>query len=252
LYAEVKQGLREAFRRFPGEIHGIGVDTWGNDYALLDEAGDLLGNPYHYRDLRTEGVMEQVFERIPKRMIFEETGIQFMPINTLYQLAAHVRDKPQMLAAARRLLTMPDLLNYWLTGVPNNEFSNTTTTQLYNPRTRDWSWPLIDALGLPRRIFGQVVPSGTVLGPLLPHVAEEVGADPQVTVVAPACHDTGCAVAAVPASVDDWAYVSAGTWSLLGIETREPIINDASFRFNFTNEGGADGGFRFLKNIIGL
>jgi rhamnulokinase len=252
LYAEIKQGLREAFRRFPGQIRGIGLDTWGVDYALLDEAGDLLGNPYHYRDQRTEGMMEQVFERVPKRTIFEETGIQFMSINALYQLAAHMRAKPQIVAAAHRLLTVPDLLNYWLTGVAVNEFSILTTTQLYNPRTRDWSWPLIDALGLPRRMFGRIVPPGTVLGPLLPHVAEEVGADPGVPVVAQACHDTACAVAAVPASVADWAYISSGTWSLLGIETREPIINDASFRFNFTNEGSADGGFRFLKDIIGL
>jgi rhamnulokinase len=255
IYSEIKQGLRAAFAARPGRIRSIGLDSWGVDYGLLDGQGDLLGNLYHYRDRRTDGIPEQVFALMPWEQIYRETGIQYMQLNTIYQLYAHLKQKPQALRQARHLLTLPNLLNYWLTGVMSNEYTHVTTTQLYNPAARDWSWKLIDALGFDRRLFGQIVQPGTRLGRLLPHVAHEVGAEAEVEVVAPATHDTGSAVAAVPAAEEDgaeYAYISSGTWSLQGIESPRPIIDDRSCAYNFTNEGAADGGIRFLKNITGL
>lgn len=260
IFAEVKIGLREAFQRYPHGIAGIGVDTWGVDYGLLDDQGELLQNLYHYRDGRTDGIPEQLYQRVSRREVFERTGIQFMQINTIYQLYAHLQQKPELVRQARRFLTLPGLLNYWLTGVAANEYSHATTTQLYDTRRRDWAWELIDALGFDRRWFGRIVRPGTVLGPLLPQVAEETGAGPEVLVIAPATHDTGSAAAAVPSAAvpangeaeGTCAFLSSGTWSLLGVEIPEPVIDDTAYRYNFTNEGAADGGIRFLKNIIGL
>jgi len=253
IYAEIKRGLKAAFRRYGGRIRSIGLDSWGVDYALLDGRGDLIGSVYHYRDPRTDGIPDQVFAVLPRREIFEETGIQYMQINTIHQLYAHRQSKPALLEQAHSLLTLPNLFHYWLTGRMCGEYSHVSTTQLYNPRKRQWSWRIIDALGFPRRWFGDIVAPGTRLGVLVPHVAEEIGAKGDVTVIASASHDTASAVAAVPASGRGGsAYISSGTWSLLGIETREPIITDKSYAYNFTNEGGADGGIRFLKNIIGL
>jgi rhamnulokinase len=253
IFTQIKIGLREAFSRYPRQICSIGVDTWGVDYALLDRQGDLLGSLYHYRDSRTDGVPDQVYEIVPRREIFEQTGIQYMQINTIYQLFAHRQAKPELVSQARYLLTLPDLLHYWLTGEIRNEYSHVTTTQLYNPRTRQWSWKLIDALGFDRRWFGEIIPSGTRIGKLLPHIAAEVGAAGEVEVVASGSHDTASAVAAVPAAGNpNYAYLSSGTWSLLGMECPEPIIDDKSYACNFTNEGAAGGGIRFLKNIIGL
>lgn len=253
IFTEIKRGLKEAFSRYPGEVRSIGLDTWGVDYALLDRQGDMIGSVYHYRDPRTDGVPDRVFSLIPKREIYEETGIQYMQINTIHQLYAHVTDKPWLVERACSLLTLPDLFHYWLTGLLRSEYSHVTTSQLYNPRKRDWSWRIIDALGFNRDWFGEIVASGTRLGRLLPYVAEEIGATQEVVVVASASHDTACAVAAIPVAPDsNFAYISSGTWSLLGIETPEPIINEKSYTYNFTNEGAADGGIRFLKNIIGL
>jgi rhamnulokinase len=253
IFTEIKRGLKEAFGRYPGQVLSIGLDTWGVDYALLDRQGDLIGSVYHYRDPRTDGVPDQVFALIPKREIYEETGIQYMQLNTIHQLYAHKKHKPELVDQACCLLTLPNLLHYWLTGVIRNEYSHVSTSQLFNPRKRDWSWRIIDALGFNRDWFGEIVASGTRLGPLLPHVAEEIGATQEVVVVASASHDTACAVAAIPAPPNsNYAYISSGTWSLLGIEIPEPIINDKSYAYNFTNEGAADGGIRFLKNIIGL
>jgi len=253
LFTEIKTGLAEAFRRFPDQVKSIGIDTWGVDYALLDGQGDLLGAVYHYRDKRTDGIPEEVYRKVSKRDIYEQTGIQYMQINTIYQLYAHLQSKPELVRQARCLLTLPSLLYFWLTGIKSNEYSHVTTTQLYNPLSKQWSWKLIDALGFDRQWFGEIVPSGTRLGKLQDYVAEEVGADSEVLVVASASHDTAAAVAAVPAGGNpNYAYISSGTWSLLGIESREPIINENSYRCNFTNEGAAGGGIRFLKNIIGL
>ena len=250
LFAEVKRGLALC-----AETHGrpasIGVDTWGVDFALLDRQGALLGNPYHYRDSRTEGMLEEAFQRVPREEIFERTGIQFMRQNALYQLLSMALARSPLLEAAETFLTMPDLFNYWLSGRTVCEFTNATTTQCYDPRAGGWATSLLERLGIPSHFFAEVVSPGTVLGPLVPSVAEETGLG-DVPVVAPACHDTASAVAAVPASEEDWAYISSGTWSLLGMEVREPIITPESLASNFTNEGGVAGTFRLLKNVAGL
>lgn len=253
IFNEIKKGLKEAFKKYSHQIVSIGIDTWGVDYALLDSDGDILGNPYHYRDKRTDNIMEEVFKIIPKEEIFAETGIQFMQINTIYQLYSFAKNKPKVFGNARYFLNTPDLLNYWLTGIIKNEFSIATTTQLYNPIERDWSIKIMSKLGLKREIFGEIIMPGTKIGTLLPAIAREIGADSEVVVVASACHDTGSAVAAIPVEDDtNYAYISSGTWSLIGIESPKPIINEKSFKFNFTNEGSADGGFRFLKNVTGF
>jgi len=252
IFNEIKKGLKKAFKKYPNQIVSIGIDTWGVDYVLLDD-DDLLGNPYHYRDKRTDNITEKVFSIIPKEEIFAETGIQFMQINTIYQLYSFAKNKPKVFGNARYFLTIPDLLNYWLTGIIKNEYSIATTTQLYNPIERDWSIKIMNKLGLKREIFGEIIMPGTKIGKLLPAIAREIGADSEVVVVAPACHDTGSAVAAIPVEDDtNYAYISSGTWSLIGIESPKPIINEKSFKFNFTNEGSADGGFRFLKNVTGF
>ncbi len=285
LFSEIKAGIRLGLEAAGDEgIAALGIDTWGVDYALLDERGALLGNPYHYRDSRTDGMLERAFERVGRAAIFEATGIQFMQLNTLYQLLAQREQNPAVLEQAHTLLTMPNLFNYWLTGVQACEFSNATTTQCYDPRAGDWARSLLRQLDLPERIFPRVVPPGTVLGGLLPQVAAEVyphlasprealpqgasgrgglapfGSDKKsrptamknTVVIAPACHDTGSAVAGVPAEGADFAYISSGTWSLMGAEVRQPVINAAALAGNFTNEGGVGGTFRFLKNITGM
>jgi rhamnulokinase len=250
LWAEVKETLRIVARQHAADLAGVGLDTWGVDFALLDRDGALLANPYHYRDSRTDGILAEAFRRLPRQEIFAQTGIQFMPINSLYQLLAMVIQRSPLLDVAQTFLTMPDLFNYWLTGRQVSEFSIATTTQCYDPRLGDWARPLLERFGIPTRIFPPIVPSGTVLGPLLPAVAAEVGLG-SVPIIAPACHDTASAVAAVPAD-GEVVYISSGTWSLLGTELPEPIINEQSLAFDFTNEGGVGGTFRFLKNITGL
>lgn len=223
------------------EAASIGLDCWGVDYALLDSAGELLANPTHYRDPRTNGAMEWVFERMPRREIFERTGIQFMPLNGLIQLAASIRDGSPLLDHAATMLTIADLFNYWLTGSKTCEFTEVTTMQLYNPRLGDWDREIMGAVGIPIDLLTPIVPPGTRIG-------EFQGID----VIAPACHDTGSAVVAVPASSENTAYLSSGTWSLLGLELDEAIISDAAYEANVTNEGGYGGTFRLLKNIMGL
>lgn len=253
IFNEIKKGLKKAFRKYPNQIASIGIDAWGVDHVLLDNDGDLLGNPYHYRDNRTDHIMEEVFRIIPKKEIFEETGIQFMQINTIYQLYSFAKKKPRIFHHTKYFLTIPDLLNYWLTGMIKNEYSITTTTQLYNPLKKDWSNKILDKLGFSKEIFGEIIMPGTKIGALLPAIAREIGADSKVVIIAPACHDTGSAVAAIPVKDNiNYAYISSGTWSLLGIETPEPIINEMSFKYNFTNEGSAEGGIRFLKNVTGF
>lgn len=231
-------------------LAGIGVDAWGVDYALLGERGELLQNPFHYRDGRTQGVMEEVFRKIPKEEIYETTGIQFMPINTLYQLFAAKRDTPTIMAAATQLLTIPDLFNYWLAGKAFCEFTNATTTQLVDPVRRTWALDLMHRLDLRPDLPAPIVEPGTILGVLLPEVAQNtcVSGTP---VIAPACHDTGSAVAAISAR-NGTAFLSSGTWSLVGTELDAPVITPESLRLNFTNEGGVNGTTRLLKNVMGL
>jgi rhamnulokinase len=220
------------------------------DFGLLDRSGALLGNPYHYRDGRTDGMLDEAFRRVGREEIFERTGIQFMQLNSLYQLLSMVVGESPLLEVAETFLAMPDLFNYWLTGRKVCEFSIATTTQCYDPREGDWAGPMLEKLGIPTRIFPEIAPPGTVLGDMLPQVAEEVGAN--VSVIAPACHDTGSAVAAAPTEGADFAYISSGTWSLMGAELTQPVINADSLAYNFTNEGGVGGTFRFLKNVSGL
>jgi rhamnulokinase len=249
LWSEIKQGISLAGKQAQ-EISGIGLDTWGVDFALLDRRGALVSTPYHYRDNRTDGMLEEAFKRLPREKIFDYTGIQFMQINTLYQLLSMSIYHPELLQAAETFLTIPDLFNYWLTGKMVCEFTNTTTTQCYDPLLRNWSAPLLNALGIPPRLFPDVIQPGNVLGSLAPVIAEEVGFS--IPVIAPACHDTGSAVAAVPAEGDDFAWISSGTWSIMGTETPEAVITHASLANNFTNEGGIGGTYRFSKNIMGL
>jgi rhamnulokinase len=232
------------------ELAGIGVDAWGVDYALLGEDGDLLENPYHYRDKRTDGVMEQVFQTVSQDEIYGETGIQFMSINTLYQLCAAKRDTPQMLKAARTLLTMPDLFHYWLTGNARCEFTNATTTQMVNAVSRSWSGKLMEKLELPANLPAAIIEPGGVVGSLSAQAASasRLAGTP---VIAPGSHDTASAVAAVAAR-DGTAFLSSGTWSLIGTELNAPLINAESLRLNFTNEGGVCGTTRLLKNVMGL
>lgn len=260
LWSEMKEALRQVARQEGPELDGIGVDTWGVDFALLGRGDVLLGNPYHYRDPRTNGMLEEAFRRVPREEIFEQTGIQFMQLNTLYQLLAMAVENSPLLEVAETLLHMPDLFNFWLSGVKVSEFSIATTSQFYNPRRLPpdaegvpggWARELLERMGLPTHILAPIVPSGTVLGPLRESVAEEVGLR-KALVIAPACHDTGSAVAAVPAEGEHWAYISSGTWSLMGVELSEPLINERSLAWNFTNEGGVGGTIRFLKNIMGL
>lgn len=252
LFGELKQGLALFRKQYGPQLDGIGLDTWGVDFAVLGRNDTLLGNPHHYRDPRTEGMLKVAFDRVPRQVIFDRTGIQFMQINTLFQLLAMKLSGDPTLDQAQTLLMMPDLLNFWLTGTKVCEFSIATTSQAYDPRRRDWAREMIERLGLPAGIFQAVVQPGTVLGPLRPEVASEVGLEGDELVIAPACHDTGSAVAAVPAQGDDFAYISSGTWSLMGVEIPEPVITRDSLAYNFTNEGGVCGTYRFLKNIMGL
>jgi rhamnulokinase len=232
------------------ELAGIGVDAWGVDYALLGESGELLQNPYHYRDRRTEGVMEEVFRRVPREEIYGTTGIQFMPINTLYQLFAAQRDTPKIVAAATRLVTIPDLFHYWLTGTAVCEFTNATTTQMVDPVRRTWAVNLLERLALPATLPAPVVEPGSIIGTLLPAVAQASTLS-GTPVIAPASHDTGSAVAAIHAR-DGTAFLSSGTWSLLGTELDAPVITPEALRLNFTNEGGVNATTRLLKNVMGL
>jgi rhamnulokinase len=251
LWREIKNGIQEAAHRYGTDVASIGLDTWGVDYGLVDAQGRLLGNPYHYRDSRTDGMMEKVFALVPRDQVFEHTGIQFMQLNSLYQLFAMRANQDPILDVADRFLTMPDLFNYWLTGQATSEFSIATTTQCYDPRARAWAGKLLDELDLPASLFGDIVSPGTTLGNLAVDVTAELDVA-SIPVIAPACHDTGSAVAAVPASGRRYAYISSGTWSLMGVEVDEPVITPQSLAYNFTNEGGVCDTFRLLKNIMGL
>jgi rhamnulokinase len=249
IFEEIKKGVREAGKRareFRRPVQSIGVDSWGVDYGLIDAEGKLLENPICYRDERTQGVMERVFERMPREEIFERTGIQFLVFNTLFQLYAH----DPLPESAWRLLLIPDLINFFFTGRVVTEYTNATTTQLVNARAGAWDEEMVKRLRLPSHLLAEIVPAGTDLGALNLALANELGLD-GVRVVAPATHDTGSAVAGAPLK-DGWAYISSGTWSLVGIERPDVLINNDVARYNFTNEGGAFGTVRFLKNVMGL
>ncbi|GAB4331070.1 MAG: rhamnulokinase family protein [Promethearchaeota archaeon] len=256
-YERMLDGLRATLRDLGarGErLASVGVDGWGVDYALLDASGSLAFNPVHYRDPRTRGEPERLFAgKISKERLYEVTGLQVMELNTLFQLSAHAREDPTLAAGGWTFLHVPDLFHYWLSGRVACEYTIASTSQLLDVRARDWSGEVLGALGLDRGNFPGIVPPGTDLGPLHPVVAREVGASDEVRVVVPASHDTASAVAAVPATGDrPWAYVSAGTWSLVGVEVGDPVLTPDARRANFTNEGGVGGTYRFLRNVQGL
>lgn len=251
LFSEIKCGIAKALEKGV-EISGIGIDTWGVDICYLGADGKLIGLPWHYRDPRTDTVTPWTFERIAKSDIYRETGIQFMNLNTIFQLSASMRDKEENLDKAEKLLFMPNALTYLLCGDVSAEYSIATTSQIYNPSTRDWSWKIIDALGLKRSIFPEIKPSCTVAAPLSDELCREFNCKP-IPVILIGAHDTASAVAAVPVTGEgNWAYLSSGTWSLLGVELDEPLINEAAQAANYTNEGGVGGKIRFLKNIMGM
>ena len=255
LWSHVRRGLRAAGSRFGAALVSVGVDTWGVDFGLLDRNGDLLGNPYHYRDARTNGIMEKAFRVVSRREIFEHTGLQYLPFNTLYQLVAMKLAGSPLLEVAERLLMMPDLFHWLLTGVQSNEMTDASTTQFFNPLRRGWATELFERFGLPTRILGPLSEPGTILGPLRAAVAAESGLQAQV--ILPGAHDTASAVAAVPAESrpgqrPDWCYISLGTWACMGIESPQPNVDPKVLALNFTNEGGVGGTTRLLKNICGL
>ena len=249
LFVEIKDGLKKC--KELGKIPvSMGVDTWGVDYVLLDEAGQVLGNTVGYRDHRTEGMDEEVYKIIPQEKLYERTGIQKEIFNTIYQLMAVKKKHPEYLEKADTLLHVPDYFHYLLTGKKTCEYTEATTGQLVSPLTKDWDYELIDMLGYPRKMFQKLIMPGTPIGHLTKEVQEEVGFD--LEVVAPATHDTGSAVLAVPANDDDFIYISSGTWSLMGLERKEADCSLKSCGMNLTNEGGYGGRFRYLKNIMGL
>ena len=251
LFEEIKKGMKACLAEAGSQPESLAVDTWGVDFGLLGLDGTVLGLPFAYRDTRTQGIMEAFFERLPRNEVYEHTGIQFLPFNTLFQLFAAIKQCPGLIEQAGALLFMPDLFSYLLTGRKANEFTIASTSQLLDPRTRTWDRTLLSALGVPPRLMQDIVPPGTLLGALSPSVSQETGLG-ETRVIATASHDTAAAIAAVPATGEDWAYISSGTWSLMGVELVSPLINPSVLAANFTNEGGIAGTIRFLKNIAGL
>ena len=257
LFAEMKDSVRRALAS-GARLDGIGIDTWGVDFGLVGRGDTLLGNPVHYRDTRTEGMMEAAFKAVSRERIYEITGLQFLPFNTVYQLLAMRLSRSPLLDMAETLLMMPDLFAWLFTGRRIGERTDCSTTQLLDPGTGAWSTELCDALNLPYAILPELIDAGTEIGALRASVAEELGVRGPLVVIAPGTHDTAAAVAAVPAvgkvagAAPDWCYLSSGTWSLLGVEVSRPVINEATRKHNFTNEGGVAGTTRLLKNIMGL
>ena len=251
LWEEITQGLSRTVAHASAKLEGLGLATWGVDFALLDSGDSLIGNPFHYRDDRTDGMLAEAFRRVPRAKIFRQTGVQFLQINSLYQLLSMTITGSPALGTARTFLTIPDLFNFWLTGAKVAEFTNATTTQCYNPRARAWADRLLAELSIPTHIFPEVIPPGTMLGPLSARTAEELGVG-RIPVVAPACHDTGSAAAAVPSAGKPFAWISSGTWSIVGTNVPEAVVDERALAFNLTNEGGVAGDFRLSKNVAGL
>lgn len=254
LWAEIQNGLALAGKKFGKRIVSVGADTWGVDFVLLTKNEEILGMPYHYRDARTNGVMESAFQKVSRAEIFSQTGLQFMQLNTLYQLLAMQERNPALLAQADTLLLMPDFLHWAMCGAKVVEFTNGSTTQCLNPVTRNWAGDLLKKFGLPEKIFPEIVQPGTPLGTFRASLAERTGLA-GVKVIAPPTHDTASAIAGVPTvntGKNNWAYISSGTWSLMGVEARKADLSDRALELNMTNEGGIDGTYRRLKNIMGL
>ena len=252
LWDNIVQGLKLAAECYGRQIVSIGVDTWAVDYGLIDAQGNLLGEPRHYRDSRTDGMQEEAFKRVPRREIYERTGIQFLPFNTIYQLIAEAKANTHAYRDAAHLLMIPDLINFKLTGQITHELTNASTSQLLDVRTLKWSTDLLTRLGLRTDLFSDPVHPGRSIGTITPEIVKLTGLDQDVHVVTVGSHDTASAVAGTPARREGWAYLSSGTWSLLGVELDEPVINDISYEHGFTNEVGVLGKVRLLKNISGL
>ncbi len=254
LWSDIQEGLAKASRRFKNGITSLGVDTWGVDYVLLTEKEELIGVPYNYRDSRVDGVMEHAFTKVPKAEIFAATGLQFMQINTLYQLIAMQLSDPDLLSMAHHFLMMPDFFHWLLCGSKAVEFTNATTSQFFHPVNRDWSYDMLRKFNIPTKMLPEVVTPGTKLGTLRTDVCKVTGLG-KIDVVAPPTHDTAAAVVAVPTQNTgkaNWAYISSGTWSLIGVEVQDAILTPEALRQNVTNEGGIDGTYRLLKNVMGL
>lgn len=252
LWHEIKMGLRSYTQNHNEDLAGISVDTWGVDYGLLDKAGNLLSNPYHYRDHRMDGLVEEGFKQLSKSETYAKTGIQFMQINTIYQLYSMVKNNDPQLDLADTLLMMPDLFHYWLSGEKVVEYSDASTSQLLNAKTRTWDKELLECFNIPTRIFPDLVSPGTVIGQLQEQLVSELGFDRAVPIIATGSHDTANAIAAIPYLDEASVYISSGTWSLMGVEIAEPILSEQALNYNFTNEGGVENTIRFLKNIMGL
>ncbi len=255
LWKHVQNGLRAVGSKYGAEIASVGVDTWGVDFAFLGRGGELLGNPYCYRDPRTDGAMERAFQTVSRDEIFAQTGLQFMQFNSLYQLMVMKEQNSPILDVAERFLQIPDLFHWLLSGVESNEFTNATTTQCFNPQTRTWATQLLEKFGIPTNLFAPTAEPGTTLGSLRKSLADETGLT-AANVVLPGTHDTASAVLAVPSAsplgTPDWAYVSLGTWALVGIESPRPVVDATVAKYNFTNEGGVCGTTRILKNVCGM
>lgn len=254
LWSEIQTGLGLAGKKYGDAVVSVGADTWGVDFVLMTKAGEVLGLPYHYRDVRTRGAMDDAFKTVPRAEMYAQTGLQFMELNSLYQLLALKKQHPDLLAAAHDFLFMPDFLHYCLCGARVAEYTIASTSQCLHPSKRDWNYELLAKFGLPARLFPKIVQPGTNLGTLRPSISERTGLN-NVSVIAPPAHDTASAVAGVPTAntgKSNWAYLSSGTWSLLGAETSAPVLTPRALELNVTNEGGLDGTIRLLKNIIGL
>jgi rhamnulokinase len=254
LWAEIQNGLALAGRKFGKKIVSVGADTWGVDFVLLNKQEEMLGQPYHYRDARTRGALERTFKRVPRAEVFAQSGLQFMELNSLYQLLAWQAHSPAILDAADTLLFMPDFLHWAMCGAKRAEFTIASTSQCLHPLKRNWSLPLLKKLGLPTHFLPKIVPPGTTLGAFRKSLAERTGLA-GVKVVAPPSHDTASAVAGVPTANTgraNWAYISSGTWSLMGVEVKQAALSPRALELNMTNEGGVDGTYRLLKNIMGM
>ena len=254
LWGEIQNGLAVAGKKYGKQIVSVGADTWGVDFVLLNKQDEMLGLPYHYRDARTRGALERTFKKVPRAEIFAQSGLQFMELNSLYQLLAWKQHSPAILDAADTLLFTPDFLHWAMCGVKRAEFTIASTSQFVHPLKRNWSLPLLKKLGLPTHFLPKIVPPGTTLGKFRKSLADRTGLA-GVKVVAPPSHDTASAVAGVPTADTgkaNWSYISSGTWSLMGVEVQKAVLTPRALELNMTNEGGIDGSYRLLKNIMGL
>lgn len=257
LFEEIKNGLRTYISKYGEEISSIGLSFWGVDFALLDENDELIGQIHHYRDKRTDNIMDEMYNIVPKEEIFDQTGLQFMQVNTLVQLYAMISKKSPFFSITKTFLMLPDYFNFLLSGKKSSEYSIATTSQLYDSRNNSWAKNMLKRFGLNPEWFLEIIQPGTILGNIRKDLADEIGLSPNIRVIAGACHDTASAIAAVPVNMSkyksgEWAYLSSGTWSIIGVELKKPIINENVLKYNFTNEGGINGTIRFLKNITGL